>query len=85
MAAIKAQDDYNKLKDWKHSPTVLQAQRALNKAENDLDVTQQKLKESEMLYKRGIIPAGRIPLLEGAGAQPNHQPLHPQGPTAHGH
>ena len=56
VAAIKAQDDYNKLKDWKHSPTVLQAQRALNKAENDLDVTQQKLKESEMLYKRGIIP-----------------------------
>ena len=56
VAAIKAQEDYDKLKDWKNSPTVLQAKRALNKAENDLDVTQQKLKESEMLYKRGIIP-----------------------------
>ena len=56
VAAIKAQEDYDKLRDWKNSPTVLQAKRALNKAENDLDVTQQKLKESEMLYKRGIIP-----------------------------
>lgn len=56
VAAIKALEDYNKLRDWKNSPTVLQARRELNKAENDLDVTQQKLQESQMLYKRGIIP-----------------------------
>lgn len=56
VAAIKAQEDYGKLKDWKNSQTVLQAQRELDKAKNDLEVTQQKLQESKMLYERGIIP-----------------------------
>ncbi|MCB2191307.1 MAG: HlyD family efflux transporter periplasmic adaptor subunit [Deltaproteobacteria bacterium] len=56
VAAIKADEEYKKLKDWKNSATVLQAERALNKAKNDLEVTQQKLHESKMLYKRGIIP-----------------------------
>jgi RND family efflux transporter MFP subunit len=56
VAAIKAQENYHKLKNWKNSDTVLQAQRQLNKALNNLEVTQQKLQESRMLYKRGIIP-----------------------------
>lgn len=56
VAAIKAEENYAKLQDWKNSDTVLQAKRALNKAENDLEVTEQKLQESRMLFKRGIIP-----------------------------
>ena len=56
VAAIKAQESYQKLLDWKNSDTVLQAQRQLEKSKNDLEVTQQKLSESEMLYKQGIIP-----------------------------
>ncbi|MCB2228357.1 MAG: HlyD family efflux transporter periplasmic adaptor subunit [Desulfarculaceae bacterium] len=56
VAAIKAQENYSKLTDWKNSDTVLQARRSLNKAENDLEVTEQKLQESRMLFKRGIIP-----------------------------
>jgi len=56
VAAIKAQENYHKLQNWKNSDTVLQAQRGLNKAKNDLEVTEQKLQESQMLFKRGIIP-----------------------------
>ncbi|BEQ13926.1 HlyD family efflux transporter periplasmic adaptor subunit [Desulfoferula mesophila] len=60
VEAIKAQEEFNKLVDWKNSPTVLQAQRELEKAKNDLEVTQQKLHEAEMLYKRGIIPLDEL-------------------------
>ncbi len=56
VAAIKAQENYHKLQNWKSSDTVLQAERGLNKAKNDLEVTEQKLQESQMLFKRGIIP-----------------------------
>ncbi len=56
VAAIKAQENYLRLKDWKNSDTVLQARRQLDKALNDLEVIQQKLQESRMLYKQGIIP-----------------------------
>ncbi|MCF8032825.1 MAG: HlyD family efflux transporter periplasmic adaptor subunit [Desulfarculaceae bacterium] len=56
VASIKAEESYQKLLDWKNSDAVLQAQRGLQKAQNDLEVTEQKLQESSMLYKRGIIP-----------------------------
>lgn len=56
VAAIKAQENYQKLKNWKNSDTVLQAQRQVEKAENDLEITRQKLQESQMLYNQGIIP-----------------------------
>lgn len=56
VGLIKAQDEFNRLKKWKESSTVLQARRSVEKAENDLEITEQKLQNSEMLYKKGIIP-----------------------------
>ncbi len=54
--AIKAQENYRKLQDWKNSDAVLEAQREVEKANNDMQVTQQKLDEAKMLFDKGIIP-----------------------------
>jgi HlyD family secretion protein len=56
VALIKAAENYKKLLNWSKSGTVIQAQRALIKAKNNLDETQQKLTETKMLFNKGIVP-----------------------------
>lgn len=56
VSLIKAEENYKKLLNWSKSSTVIQAQRALIKAKNNLDETQQKLTETKMLFNKGIVP-----------------------------
>ncbi|MBU1277263.1 MAG: efflux RND transporter periplasmic adaptor subunit [Proteobacteria bacterium] len=65
VALIKARENYQRLKDWKNSDTVLHAKRDMEKAKNDAAITQQKLSESEVLYQKGIIPLDEYRSLKG--------------------
>ncbi len=55
-ALIKAQQEYDKLKNWNESDDVATARRTLVKAQNSLESQKRKLDVNQKLFEQGIIP-----------------------------
>jgi len=57
---IKAQQLFNKLKNWSTDPEVTMARRNLLKAQYTLEATQRELTETRRLLDKGIVPASEL-------------------------
>jgi HlyD family secretion protein len=57
---IKTRRKYNEVANWEKSSEVSSAKRSFTKAKNSLETSKRKLKETDLLFKKGIIPASEF-------------------------
>lgn len=57
---IKTRQRYNEVANWEKSSEVSRAKRSFTKAKNSLETSKRKLEETELLFKKGIIPASEF-------------------------
>ncbi|EPE7077266.1 efflux RND transporter periplasmic adaptor subunit [Cronobacter sakazakii] len=61
---LKAQRELHQLKNWSNSPDVVRARRALKASQDSLNATYANLRETQLLFKRGIVARMEVDLLE---------------------
>ncbi len=57
---IKARQRYNEVANWEKSSEVARAKRSFIKAQSSLEHTKRKLKETKLLFEKGIISASEF-------------------------
>ena len=60
LALVKAEEQFNALKNWEKSPEMLKARRNFTKAQMNMDSRRGKLRKSKFLFEQGLIAAAEF-------------------------